>query len=132
MEFCSNGKTLTDNHVIQRVTKVKLKAVFSGFVRHCGLYKPIVPSPLELPSFTTRGAAYQPDTQRTLLAKVGTNEILNLASNFVIFEESWVLLHASKLGHRTDYFTSPPKEGMLWILPAGKIRRDLGYQRSAC
>jgi hypothetical protein len=46
-----------------------------------------------------------------------------LASNFAIFEESWVLLHAPKLEHGTDYFTFPPKEGMLWILPVGKIRR---------
>jgi hypothetical protein len=43
-----------------------------------------------------------------------------LASNFAIFEESWVLLHAPKLGHGTDGFTSHPKEGMLWIFPAGK------------
>jgi hypothetical protein len=28
-------------------------------------------------------------------------------------EESWVLFHAPKLGHETDYFTFPPKEGML-------------------
>jgi hypothetical protein len=66
-------------------------------------------------------AAYWPDTQRTPLAKERTNGIL--ASNFGIFEKSWVLLHAPKLGHGTDYFTSPPKEGMLWIFPAGKIRR---------
>jgi hypothetical protein len=26
-----------------------------------------------------------------------------------------VLLHAAKLRHGTDGFTSPPKEGMLWI-----------------
>jgi hypothetical protein len=43
-----------------------------------------------------------------------------LASNFAISEESWVLLHAPKLGYATDYFTSPPKEGMLWIFPTGK------------
>jgi hypothetical protein len=48
---------------------------------------------------------------------------MDFASNFAIFEESWVLLHAPKLGHGTDYFTSPPKEGMQWIFPAGKIRR---------
>jgi hypothetical protein len=27
----------------------------------------------------------------------------------------WVLLHAAKLRHGTDGFTSPPKEGMLTI-----------------
>jgi hypothetical protein len=46
-----------------------------------------------------------------------------LASNFTISEESWVLFHAPKLGHGTDYFTSLPKEGMLSIFPIGKIRR---------
>jgi hypothetical protein len=67
-------------------------------------------------------AAYWPDTQRTPLSKEGTNGIWPAISKF--FEESRVLLHAPKLGHGTDYFTSPPKEGMLWIFfPAGKIRR---------
>jgi hypothetical protein len=33
------------------------------------------------------------------------------------------LLHAAKLRHGTDGFTSPPKEGMLRILFARKIRR---------
>jgi hypothetical protein len=35
----------------------------------------------------------------------------------------WVLLLATKLRHGTDGFTSPPKEGMLWIFFALKIRR---------
>jgi hypothetical protein len=66
------------------------------------------PSPLD-------DAAYWPDTQRTPLAKEGTNGIWPAISQF--FEESWVLLHAPKLGDGTDYFTSPPKEGMLWLFP---------------
>jgi hypothetical protein len=32
-------------------------------------------------------------------------------------------LFRRELGHGKDYFTSPPKEGMRWIFPAGKIRR---------
>jgi hypothetical protein len=35
------------------------------------------------------------------------------------------LLHAAKLRHRTDGFTSPPKEGMLRIFVARKIQRPL-------
>jgi hypothetical protein len=31
-----------------------------------------------------------------------------------------VLLHAANLRHGTDGFTSPPKEGMLWIFFAPK------------
>jgi hypothetical protein len=98
-----------------------------GKVRSFGVYsalqpiRSIVPSPLKLPSFTTRGAVYQPDTQRTLLAEEGTIRISSTISE--IYEDCCVLLHAPKLGHGTDYFTSPPKEGMLWIFPARKIRR---------
>jgi len=35
----------------------------------------------------------------------------------------WVILHAVKLRHGTDGFTSPPKEGVLRIFFARKIRR---------
>jgi hypothetical protein len=48
-------------------------------------------------------------------------------------------LHATNLRYGSDGFTSPVKEGMLWIfLPEksdgfGWVRtRDLGYQRPAC
>jgi hypothetical protein len=76
-----------------------------------------------------------------LSASEGANYILrNLASKSVIFGRTRFLLHASKLGDGTDYFTSPPKEGMLWIFPTGKKSdgfgrertRDLGYQRPPC
>jgi hypothetical protein len=62
--------------------KVKDKGRFSGFIRHCGYVKPVVPSPLRVPSFTTRGTVYQSDTQRTLLAEEGTNGILPTISEF--------------------------------------------------
>jgi hypothetical protein len=39
------------------------------------------------------------------------------------------LLHAVKLRHGTDGFTSPPKEGVLGIFFPGT--RELGYQRPA-
>jgi hypothetical protein len=49
------------------------------------------------------------------------------------------LLHAAKLRHGTDSFTSPPKEGMLRIFSPEKsdgfsrvLTRELGYQRPAC
>jgi hypothetical protein len=48
---------------------------------------------------------------------------MEFGQQFRNFRESWVLLHAPKLGHGTDCFTSPPKEGMPWIFPTGKIRR---------
>jgi hypothetical protein len=47
-----------------------------------------------------------------------------------------VLLHAANLGWGTDGFTSPLKEGMLWIFSPEKSdsfgwvqTRDFGYQR---
>jgi hypothetical protein len=50
-----------------------------------------------------------------------------------------VLLHAAKLRHGTDGFTSPPKEGMLRIFSSeksegfGRVQtRKLVYQRPAC
>jgi hypothetical protein len=61
---------------------VIIKGRFLGFIRHCGFVKPIVPSPLGLPSFTTRGAMYQSETQRTLLAEEGTNGIWPEISQF--------------------------------------------------
>jgi hypothetical protein len=58
----------------------------------------------------------------------------------VIHRRSWDFLHAPKLGHGTNYFTSPPKEGMLRIFSHrkksngfGRVRtRELGNQRPAC
>jgi hypothetical protein len=72
-------------------------------------------------------AAYWPDTQRTPLAKEGTNGIWPAISQF--YEESWVLLHAPKLGHGTDYFTFQQEKSDGF----GRERtRDLGYQKPAC
>jgi hypothetical protein len=58
-------------------------------------------------------------------------------SNFHINRR--VLLHAANLQHGTDGFTSPPKEGMLWIFSTEKSdgfgwvqTLDLEYQRPAC
>jgi hypothetical protein len=67
---------------IKRRLKVKIKAVVRGLFGIAALYKPIVPSPLGLPSFTTTGAMYQSDTQRTLLAKAETNGIWPAISEF--------------------------------------------------
>jgi hypothetical protein len=102
-------------------SKVKGKVRSFGLCSALQPIRSIVPSPLKLLFFTTRGVVYQPDTQRTLLAEEGTIRISSTMSE--IYEDCWVLLHAPKLGHGTDYFTSPPKEGMLWIFSAGKIRR---------
>jgi hypothetical protein len=60
------------------------------------------------------------DTQRTLLAKEGTMKFGQIFRNF---RRELGSFSCPKLEHGTDYFTSPPKEGILWIFPIGKIRR---------
>jgi hypothetical protein len=73
--------------------KVKVKVKVAGGVlwhfSHLGF---LYPDPEGIPSFISRGAA-----RRTTAACDPD------------------LLHAAKLGHGTDSFTSPPKEGMLRI-----------------
>jgi hypothetical protein len=111
-----------DCHIYQTATlDRKVKAIFAGFIRHRGFVKPIVPSPLELPSFTTRGAVYQSETQHTLLAEEGTNGIWPALSEFT---------------KRAGFFNMPQSWDMGQILllplrrkaccgffPAGKIRQ---------
>jgi hypothetical protein len=60
---------------------------------------------------------------------------VNLACDSDFHVHCRVLLHATNLRHGTDSFTSPPKEGMLWIFSLeksdgfGRVRtRDLGYE----
>jgi hypothetical protein len=65
--------------------------------------------------------------------ELGEKWPVNLACDYDFHVNRGVLLHAANLPHGTDGFTSPPKEGMLWIFSAkksvdfGLIRtRDLG------
>jgi hypothetical protein len=51
--------------------------------------------------------------ERPLLARKGNWREFNQQP--VIHRRSWNFWHAPKLGHGADYFTSPPKEGMLRI-----------------
>jgi hypothetical protein len=46
--------------------------------------------------------------------------LVNLACDPDFHINHTVLLHAAKLRHGTDGFTSPPKEGMLWIFSPEK------------
>jgi hypothetical protein len=48
---------------------------------------------------------------------------LILRTTYNFYGKCTDLLHAVKLRHETDDFTSPPKEGMLRIFVARKIRR---------
>ena len=96
-------------------TKAKVKAVCGSYstaaLRHIVLLAEWVPS------FISRGAAHTKRRERPLLAKEGT------IPGSIIHVNLQVLLHAAKLGHGTDSFTSPPEEGMLRIFTPVKIQR---------
>jgi hypothetical protein len=64
---------------------------------------------------------YQSDTQRTLLAEEGTNVIWPVISEFTKRTGFFNMPQSWDMGQILSL--PPPKEGMLWIFPAGKIRR---------
>jgi hypothetical protein len=80
--------------------------------------------------------------ERPLLVRDGITGVkwpVSLACDSDFYENHKVLLHAAKLRHGTDCFTSPLKEGMMWIFSPeksdgfGPVRtRNLVYQRPAC
>jgi hypothetical protein len=130
---------LFTGHEALRESKLKGKGKgrVSGFIRHCGFVKPIVPSPLGLPSFTTRGAVYQSDTQRTLLAEEGTNGIWPAISEFTkraglfCMPQSWdmgqIILLPLRRKACSGFFQQKKSDGF-----GSERTRDLGYQRPAC
>ena len=66
--------------------------------------------PQQVPAFISRGATHHTDARDLCLRR---RELLpmNFASKSVIHGRTRIFLHAAKLGHGTDSFTSPPKEG---------------------
>jgi hypothetical protein len=69
--------------------------------------------------------------ERPLLVKDGiTGETwsVNLAGDFDFHVNHRVLLHAAKLRHGTDGFTSPPKEGMLWNIRLKNPTASVGIE----
>jgi hypothetical protein len=86
----------------------------------------IVPPSLDVPTLATRCPA-PTDAFRTLAAEVGTYGRGIRAGKFCLnadFHDTFRdLLHAANLRHGTHGFTSLPKEGVLRIFLALKIRR---------
>jgi hypothetical protein len=78
--------------------KVKVAGGVLWHFSHLGF---LYPEPKGVPSFISRA--------------MEGNMNGNFACDPVIHTGCKVLLHAAKLGHGTDSFTSPPKEGMLRI-----------------
>jgi hypothetical protein len=85
------------------------------------------------PTYISRSAPHQTTREKELWARNGRS---NLAYKCDFHCNCRVLLHAAKLRHGTNGFTSPPKEGMLRIFSPEKsddfgwVRtRECGYQR---
>ena len=93
---------------------------FLGVGCHC------FPPPLDVPTFSARCLHLQ-RRERPLAAEGGTlrgrEMFRQISSRIRLPRNSRDLLHAVKLRHGTDGFTSPPKEGMLRIFSPLKIRR---------
>jgi hypothetical protein len=92
---------------------------------HCGLQ--VYCAQLNLvPPVISRGAP-RPTTWETSVSEGGKygrgNGRFNLAYKCDFHGKCTDILHAAKLRHGTGGFTSPPKEGMLRIFVARKIRR---------
>ena len=92
---------------------------FLGVVCHC------FPPPLDVHTFATRclyvrNDARNPSSERW---NRGRERCLVMLPKFRLPRKFKDLLHAAKLRHGTDGFTSPPKEGVLRISFALKFRR---------
>jgi hypothetical protein len=62
--------------------------------------------------------------ERCLLANEG-NWTYEFCQQPVMNRSCWVLLHAPKLGHGTDYLTSPPNAEDFYIRKIGRLRSGL-------
>jgi len=92
---------------------------------YCSLLRLIVRSELDVPTFATRHLhashhARAPSGGRWNCEREMSGEFCLNSDIHVTFRD---LLHAVKLRHGTDGFTSPPKGGALRIFFALKIRR---------
>ena len=91
---------------------------FLGVVCHC------FPPPLDVPTFVARclyvcNDATDPSSE---MWKCGREKCPVILPKFRLPRKFMDLLHATNLRHRTDGFTSPPKEGVLRIFFALNIR----------
>jgi hypothetical protein len=88
----------------------------------CRCFPPL----LDVPTFSTRCLHVQ-RRERPLAAERGTlrgrEMFLQILFRIRLPRNSRDLLHATNLRHRTEGFTSPPKEGMLRIFSPLKIRQ---------
>ena len=84
---------------------------FLGVVCHC------FPPPLDVPTFAARCLYVRNDVRDPSSERwnCGLERCPVILPKFRLPFKFRDLLHAANLRHGTDGFTSPPKEGMLWI-----------------
>ena len=108
---------------------------FLGVGCHC------FPPPLDVPTFAARCLHVQATWETSISER--RNYGREMAGQFCLWSrlprKPRVLWHAAQICDMGDGFTSPPKEGMLWIFSPEKSdgfgrdrTRDVGYQRPAC
>jgi hypothetical protein len=61
---------------------------------------------------------------------MGKKWLVNLACDSDSHENHRVLLHAANMRHGTYGFTSPPKEGMLWIFSPKNPTASAGFEHA--
>ena len=92
---------------------------FLGVGCHC------FPPPLDIPTFASRCLHVQVTWETSISER--WNYGREMAGQFCLWfrlpRKPRVLWHAAQICDMGDGFTSPPKEGMLWIFFAQKIRR---------
>jgi len=99
------------SHVTRMALANCILGKFLGVVCHCS------PPPLDVPNFAAsclyvRNDARDPSSERW---NCGREIFPVILPKFRLPRKSGDLLHAANLRHGTDGFTSPPKEGVLWI-----------------
>jgi hypothetical protein len=115
--FSTSGGTTTTTTTTTSSSSSRDRDRQSLGLLHLGLIgRPFVPHIQMVPS--SPEALRTTRRERPLLAKEG-NCTYEFFQQPIMNCSWWVLLHAPKLGHGTDYFTSPPKEGMLRIFRPG-------------
>ena len=103
------------NHVTGMALAHCILGKFLGVVCHC------FPPPLDVPTLAARCLRPQRPSERWICGRERCPVVI--LPKFRLPRKFRDLLHAANLRHRTDGFTSPPKEGLLRIFFALKIRR---------
>jgi hypothetical protein len=106
---------------------------------HLGLKERALCAPLSVSPPSSPEALHVRQHERPLSAKdgiMGEKWLIKFSLQWDFHGNCMGILHAAKLWHGTDGFTSPLKEGMLRVFSLNGLgqvwTRELGYQRPAC